>query len=123
MSTAIEIRNCEITRLGELAIPYECVHVTEDRAVVRVDGDTMRRIINDRDRGMDIGGLFVSVDDRKLWTASWIDASGEPQHRDGLTINMAYKAVLGYYCGRHPRDGRWRGYCPAHPYKSSEDEF
>ena len=98
----------ESERLESLGIRYDHIHCSDGKAVVTVDLDTIRDIIEKRDQGETISGLFISNIGHD-WVASKVDESGNHTCRGGLTECKAYRWVLGYPVGTKERRSRYAG--------------
>ena len=108
------IINDESARLEMMNLPYLHINVLDRKPVVLVDVPMMERIISIRDSGVQLKGLFVSLDENGNWSASYLDHDGVHHYKTGLTECRAYRFALGYPVGRKTLGSRFSG---SKPYK------
>lgn len=106
----VELLSKESARMNTLGIPYKHIMISDGKPVVIVPHDVMSVIINERDNGKKLPGLFVSENNSK-WTASRI-MHGKHEHRSGLTECKAFRWTLGYPIGETQRKWRYAGQTP-----------
>ena len=114
------IIDSESKRLEMMNLPFMHINVLDRKPVVLVDDDMMDRIIGIRDSGVQLRGLFVSMNKNGTWSASYLDHDGIHHHRSDMTECRAYRWVLGYPIGRKPLTSKYSGGTPFKTHRSSK---
>ena len=112
MSRPPDIALSESQRLNQLGIPFNFIHVSENKPIVIVDDSVLKSIVMSRRSGNPIPGLFISNVADKDWSATIINSEGKCEYKTHLTESKAYRMALGYMIGRKSVHTRYVGQQP-----------